>query len=195
MTNAQRTWHVAGPKISISPIVGMGLVVAVLAIGVVAVARQASTQQSTTPAIVVPAIDSAHLRADAQWAKPAPAFDAVRFRAEEHAAFAPQAPFDAVAFRAEEHAAIVQPSADQPTYWRPYDSSTSNPTFDVFRYLSERGLLSTGLPFDAVAFRAEEHAAFAPLAPYNDSLYNAQRRARTDGPQTTSSGGRGIQAR
>jgi hypothetical protein len=178
MTNAQRTWHVAGPRISISPTVGIGLVAAVLAIGAIAVARQSATQQSTTPAVVAP-------------------FDAVKFRAEEHAAIPPRAQFDAVKFRAEEHAAIVQPPAYQPTYWRPYDSS-SNPTLDIMRYLSERGLLSNSsgqVPFDAVAFRAEEHAAMTPLAPYNDTLYNAQRRARTDGPPTSSGGGRGIQAK
>jgi len=75
MTNAQRTWRIAGPKITISPIVGMGIVVAVLAIGVVAVARQAPIQQSTTPAAVAPALDAAHQRADDQWATAPQAFD------------------------------------------------------------------------------------------------------------------------
>ena len=42
--------------------------------------------------------------------QPAATFDAVKFRAEEHAALPTQAEFDAIKFRAEEHAAVVTKS-------------------------------------------------------------------------------------
>ena len=83
MNAMQQSLRLTGPRVRISPVVGGGLLAAVLVIGALAVARQA-------PAAAAPQIP----------------FDAVQFRAEEHAAMVPQVPFDAVKFRAEEHAAM-----------------------------------------------------------------------------------------
>jgi hypothetical protein len=86
--NTTQTLRLAGPKTRIAPVVGSGILAVVLVIGALAVTRQAPGQPNTLPAAA------------------APTFDAVKFRAEEHAALAPQVPFDWVRFRAEEREAM-----------------------------------------------------------------------------------------
>jgi hypothetical protein len=170
MNATQQSLRLTGPRVHISPIVGGGLLAAVLVIGALAVGRQA-------PAAAAPQIP----------------FDAVQFRAEEHAAMVPQVPFDWVRFRAEEREAM-NPIA-------PYGDSL---------YRAQQRSAPAQIPFDAVKFRAEEHAAMNPLAPYGDLLYRAQlaatatadatideaeSRATRHGTQSSGLGGRGIQAR
>jgi hypothetical protein len=159
MSATQQTLRLAGPKTRIAPVVGGGILAAVLVIGALAVTRQAPGQQNALPAVA------------------APTFDAVKFRAEEHAAFAPQVPFDWVRFRAEERAAMYQLAPYGDTLYR------------------AQQLAAPQIPFDAVQFRAEEHTAMNPLAPYADTLYRAQQRAATSKAPSTAGGGASIHAK
>jgi hypothetical protein len=98
MTAGQSTRHLS--RVSIAPAPLAALLAATLVGGSIigaGITLQLGSTDTNSAAIGAPA-------------RAAATFDAVKFRAEEHAALLPQAEFDAVKFRAEEHAALVTKS-------------------------------------------------------------------------------------
>ena len=71
-------------------------------------------------------------------AQPAAAFDAAKFRAEEHGAFAPQAEFDATKFRAEEHGAFAPQAEFDATKFRAEEHGALAPQSGSDAVSSER---------------------------------------------------------
>lgn len=104
MTTSPQTLQTSSPTVRLAPVVGAGLLVAALAIGGLALSRPAAAPQ-TRPAVALPTFDAVQFRAGEHAALAAPVFDAVQFRAGERAALGPAAGFNAIQFRAEEHAA------------------------------------------------------------------------------------------
>jgi len=178
MTTSLQSVNTSGSSLRVKAVVGGGIVAAWLVLGGLALSRQ--TAQTTTPAIEnvapfraaddfvrAPAVQLAPFRPAGFYAT-APKWDAVKFRAEEHAAIPPVAPWDAVKFRAEEHAAI--PPVEK-TYWGPHAPKISNPSVDLMR--GQSGTNSV-------------------LEPYRDLLYRAERRHSNVQVPSYGGGGRGF---
>jgi hypothetical protein len=169
MNATQQSLRLTGPRVRISPVVGGGLLAAVLVIGALAVARQA-------PAAAAPQIP----------------FDAVQFRAEEHAAMVPQVPFDWVRFRAEEREATnpIAPYGD--SLYRAQQLSVPQIPFDAVKFRAEEHAAMNPLaPYGDTLHRAQ----LAATATADATLDEAESRATRNQAPSTGLGGRGIQAK
>ena len=168
MNAMQQSLRLTGPRVRISPVVGGGLLAAVLVIGALAVARQA-------PAAAAPQIP----------------FDAVQFRAEEHAAMVPQVPFDWVRFRAEEREATNPLAPYGDTLYRAQQlSAPAQIPFDAVKFRAEEHAAMNPLaPYGDSLHRAQQ---LAGSATFDGTLDEAERRATRNQAPSTGAGGRGI---
>ena len=152
MTTSLQSVNTSGSSLRVKAVVGGGIVAAWLVLGGLALSRQ--TAQTTTPAIE----NVAPFRAADDFVR-APAVQLAPFRPAGFYATAPK--WDAVKFRAEEHAAI--PPVEK-TYWGPHAPKISNPSVDLMR--GQSGTNSVLEPYRDMLYRAERRHSNVQVPSY-----------------------------